>query len=103
VRWHGNLNGYEKVKTEFFKLISAIWSKSAAVEIAHNGFCATALFPANQHTHTHITALLTTHYALIFYVVLMCDIIIKWLTICSCVFARWSKNLVKIFYLYTCV
>jgi len=35
-------------RAEFFKLFSAVWSKSATVEIAQNGFRATGLFPVNR-------------------------------------------------------
>ena len=35
-------------KTDFFKLFSRVWAKSATVEIAQNGFRSTGLFPLNS-------------------------------------------------------
>ena len=43
------LSGGAGIQTaEFFKLFSAVWSKSATVKIAQNGFRSTGLFPVNR-------------------------------------------------------
>ena len=56
IKHHWNEDGWQLTKasggarlqkSEFFKLFSKVWSKSATVEIAQNGFRSTGLFPVN--------------------------------------------------------
>ena len=56
IKHHWNEDGWQLTKasggarlqkSKFFKLFSKVWSKSATIEIAQNGFRSTGLFPVN--------------------------------------------------------